>query len=92
MPDEILTLGHHEFIQRVQEIDISPLDTTGLLLRLCASVEAAFNGTARPRTAPRGHHLGHPYGSLGCHGAFSGDLRHIPKNGLAVTPQDAGQA
>ena len=39
MPDEILTLGHHEFIQRVQEIEISPLDRTGLLLRLCASVE-----------------------------------------------------
>ena len=31
MPDEILTLGHHEFIQRVQEIEISPLDRTGLL-------------------------------------------------------------
>jgi hypothetical protein len=40
MPDEILTLGHHEFIQRVQQIEISPLDGTGLLLRLCASVEA----------------------------------------------------
>src|ERR1700730_9181068 len=39
MPDEILTLGHHEFIQRVQEIEIAPLDGTGLLLRLCASVE-----------------------------------------------------
>jgi hypothetical protein len=39
MPDEILTFGHHEFIQRVQEIEISPLDRTGLLVRLCASVE-----------------------------------------------------
>jgi hypothetical protein len=33
-------LGHHEFIQRVQEIEIAPLDGTGPLLRLCASVEA----------------------------------------------------
>ena len=39
MPDEILTLGHHEFIQRVHEIEIAPLNATGLLLRLCASVE-----------------------------------------------------
>ena len=50
MPDEILTLGHHEFIQRVQEIEISPLDRTGLLLRLCASVEV--HSTERP--APEG--------------------------------------
>jgi hypothetical protein len=40
MPDEILKLGHHEFIQRVQEIELAPLDGTGPLLRLYASVEA----------------------------------------------------
>ena len=37
--DEILKLGHHEFTQRVQDIEIAPLDGTGPLLRLCASVE-----------------------------------------------------
>jgi hypothetical protein len=39
MPNEILSLGHHEFIQRVQDLEIAPLDGTGPLLRLCASVE-----------------------------------------------------
>ena len=39
MSDEILELGHHEFIQRVQEIEIEPLDKESPLLRLCASVE-----------------------------------------------------
>jgi hypothetical protein len=38
VPDEILKLGHHEFTQRVQDIEIAPLDGTGPLLRLCASV------------------------------------------------------
>jgi hypothetical protein len=37
---EILALGHHEFIQRVQEIEIESLEGTGPLLRLCTSVEA----------------------------------------------------
>ena len=56
MPDEILTLGHHEFIQRVQEIEIAPLDGTGLLLRLCASVEVHSTeppGPGRHRRATR---------------------------------------
>ena len=39
MADEVLPLGHHEFIQRVQETSFEPLDSSGLLLRLCASVE-----------------------------------------------------
>jgi hypothetical protein len=39
VPDEILELGHHEFTQRVQEIEIAPFDGTGPLLRLCVSVE-----------------------------------------------------
>jgi hypothetical protein len=41
MPDEILKLGHHEFIQRVQETSFEPVEgTAGPLLRLCASIEA----------------------------------------------------
>jgi hypothetical protein len=39
MSDEILELGHHEFIQRVREIEIEPLDGIGPLLRLYAEVE-----------------------------------------------------
>ena len=39
VPDEILKLGHHEFTQRVQDIEIAPLDGIGPLLRICASVE-----------------------------------------------------
>ena len=84
MPDEILTLGHHEFIQRVQEIEIAPLNATGLLLRLCASVEVHSTEPSRPRKAPRGHDPGHPHGSPGCHLAFSADSRDIPENGLAA--------
>jgi hypothetical protein len=37
---EILPLGHHEFIQRVQETLFEPLDTSGFLVRLYALVEA----------------------------------------------------
>lgn len=40
VPDEILALGHHEFIQRVQDVEFLPLDDSDLLMRLCASVEA----------------------------------------------------
>jgi hypothetical protein len=40
VPQEILKLGHHEFIQRLQDVEIAPLDETGILLRFCASVEA----------------------------------------------------
>jgi hypothetical protein len=37
---EILELGHHEFIQRAQDLSIGLLDGTGPLLRLHASAEA----------------------------------------------------
>jgi hypothetical protein len=40
VPDEILSLGHHEFIQRVDDVSFDPLDASAILLRLCASVEA----------------------------------------------------
>jgi hypothetical protein len=40
MADKVLPLGHHEFIQRVQETSFEPLDSSGLLLRLYVSVEA----------------------------------------------------
>jgi hypothetical protein len=40
MPDEILALGHHEFIQRVEDVSFDPFDANALLMRLCASVEA----------------------------------------------------
>lgn len=39
VPDEILKIGHHEFIQRAQPISFDPLDDSGILVRLCASVE-----------------------------------------------------
>jgi hypothetical protein len=39
VPDEIFELGHHEFVQRVQEFSIELLEGTGPLLRLVASVE-----------------------------------------------------
>jgi len=48
MPDEILKLGHHEFIQRVQEVSFEPLDASGLLVRLYASVEAHLSEPPGP--------------------------------------------
>jgi hypothetical protein len=38
--DEMLELGHHEFVQRIQEISFGFLEETGPLLRLHAAVEA----------------------------------------------------
>jgi hypothetical protein len=55
MPNEILTLGHHEFTQRVQEIEVESLDGTGPLLRLYASVEAHISAPTGP-----GRHRGPP--------------------------------
>jgi hypothetical protein len=40
MSDEVLKLGHHEFIQRVQEVSFDPIETSGVLVRLYAAVEA----------------------------------------------------
>jgi hypothetical protein len=37
---EILELGHHEFVQRIQEVSLGLLEETGPLLRLHASIEA----------------------------------------------------
>jgi hypothetical protein len=38
MPDEIL---EHEFVQRVQDVEFSLLDASGILLPLCAASIAA---------------------------------------------------
>jgi hypothetical protein len=92
MPDEILTLGHHEFIQRVQEIEISPLDRTGLLLRLCASVE--MHSTEPPGP---GRHRGATTLAIrmdrSAATALFQQIREIfQKMGWPLPPQDAGQA
>jgi len=92
MPDEILTLGHHEFIQRVQEIEISPLDRTGLLLRLCASVEVQSTEPPGP-----GRHRGATTLAIrmdrSAATALFQQIREIfRKMGWQLPPQDAGQA
>jgi hypothetical protein len=92
MPDEILTLGHHEFIQRVQEIEISPLDATGLLLRLCASVEVHSTEPPGP-----GRHRGATTLAIrmdrSAATALFQQIREIfQKMGWPLPPQDAGQA
>ena len=92
MPDEILTLGHHEFIQRVQEIEISPLDRTGLLLRLCASVEVHSTEPPGP-----GRHRGATTLAIrmdrSAATALFQQIREIfQKMGWQLPPQDAGQA
>ena len=92
MPDEILTLGHHEFIQRVQEIEISPLDRTGLLLRLCASVEVHSTEPPGP-----GRHRGATTLAIrmdrSAATALFQQIREIfQKMGWPLPAQDAGQA
>jgi hypothetical protein len=92
MPDEILTLGHHEFIQRVQEIEIAPLDATGLLLRLCASVEVHSTEPPGP-----GRHRGATTLAIrmdrSAATALFQQIREIfQKMGWQLPPQDAGQA
>jgi hypothetical protein len=37
---EVLELGHHEFTQRVQQTSFDSLDSSGVLMRVSASVEA----------------------------------------------------
>jgi hypothetical protein len=92
MPDEILTLGHHEFIQRVQEIEISPLDRTGLLLRLCASVEVHSTEPPGP-----GRHRGATTLAIrmdrSAATALFQQIREIfQKMGWPLPPQDPDQA
>lgn len=48
-----LDLGHHEIIQRVEFQQVVPLDDSGPLVRLCASVQAHPDVPAGP-----GRHLG----------------------------------
>lgn len=92
MPDEILTLGHHEFIQRVHEIEIAPLNATGLLLRLCASVEVHSTeppGPGRHRGATTlAIRMDRPAAT-----ALFQQIREIfQKMGWQLPPQDARQA
>lgn len=92
MPDEVLTLGHHELIQRVQEIEIAPLDATGLLLRLCASVEVHSTEPPGP-----GRHRGATTLAIRMDRVAAMTLYQqirdiFQKMGWQLPPQGAGQA
>jgi hypothetical protein len=92
MPDEILTLGHHEFIQPVQEIEISPLDRTGLLLRLCASVEVHSTELPGPERHRGATTLAIRMDRSAATALFQQIREIFQKMGWQLPPQDAGQA
>src|ERR1700732_3812836 len=92
MPDEILTLGHHEFIQRVQEIEIAPLDGTGLLVRLCASVEVHSTEPPGPGRHRRATTLAIRMDRSAATALFQQIREIFQKMGWPLPPHDAGQA